>query len=611
MQNLLIAPFIILPFLINTDFSDPTLIVRRTSLFVMLFGILSIFHLYKIKINNISKTQTIWVLIFISYLLFSLISSYFVSQNFIESLWGLMYMLGWLCVGITFFLYAQKHNLSNILIATSYVGGIISFLSILQAFNFLNIENLSSTSGSFFNRNFWGMYLCFLIPASAYSIIKFDDLKNKTIHTLLFTFSFCSLIHCRSRAAWLAIFSGFILLLIIHHKSIFNYFSNIYKSKIYLKTLWIIPVLVGLFVIIEPDVENVPTYKKSVWSTLTSSTKDGFIDKKNVSTIGERTQLYKTTIDMIEDHIFFGVGYNNWRLVNPKYYGKYIHDENYLKLNQRPHNDLLWITSESGVIGLLFFILIVFLPLSLTLKKIILNKKNENYMLESFLMVSVIIMLVESLFDFPKQRTIPNLFMWSYIGFLTKNFYGNKIKVNNLIVYFITTLSFFISYFSYMNYQSISNSQKMLVQKKQQETSESIKYGMLALKYGKNVDNTGTPIKFNLGILEYQKGDIIRSEKYFKEALKIHPYHIGALENLMIIYAKSSNYTEATMYMKKIKNLYPNYYSPVIKMTKIYLQKGKIGEAKMLMDITNFDNATQNIKKMVDNLKKYIILHSE
>ena len=37
----------------------------------------------------------------------------------------------------------------------------------------------------------------------------------------------------------------------------------------------------------------------------------------------------------------------------------------------------------------------------------------------------------------------------------------------------------------------------------------------------------------------------------------------------------------------------------------------KISEAKMLMDITNFDSATQNIKKMVDNLKNYIILHSE
>ena len=78
--------------------------------------------------------------------------------------------------------------------------------------------------------------------------------------------------------------------------------------------------LVGLFIIIEPDVENVPTYKKSVWSTLTSSTKDGFIDKKNISTIGERAQLYKTTIDMIEDHTFLVLDIIYWRLVvNPKY----------------------------------------------------------------------------------------------------------------------------------------------------------------------------------------------------------------------------------------------------------------------------------------------------
>ena len=57
--------------------------------------------------------------------------------------------------------------------------------------------------------------------------------------------------------------------------------------------------------------------------------------------------------------------------------------------------------------------------------------------------------------------------------------------------------------------------------------------------------------------------------------------------------------------MKELKYLYPNYYSPVIKMIKIYLQKGKINEAKMLTNITNFENATHNTKKLVDNLKNY------
>ena len=63
--------------------------------------------------------------------------------------------------------------------------------------------------------------------------------------------------------------------------------------------------------------------------------------------------------------------------------------------------------------------------------------------------------------------------------------------------------------------------------------------------------------------------------------------------------------------MNKLNILYPHYYSPIIKMIKIYLQKGDINNAKMLMEITNFDSATQNTKKLVDNLKNYIILQSE
>ncbi len=610
MQNLLIVPFIILPLLMNTDFSDPTLIVRRTTLFVMLFAILSIFQLYKIKVNNISKTQIIWVVLFLSYLLFCLITSYFVSQNFTESLWGIIYMLGWLCVSITFFLYAQKINMSNILVATSYVGGIISLLSLFQAFNLLNIENLSSTTGSFFNRNFWGMYLCFLIPASAYSIVKFDDFRNKTIHILLFTFSFCSLIHCRSRAAWLAIFSGFILLLIIHHKSILNYLFNIFQGKANFKILLIFPMLVLFFILLEPTPKDVPDYKKSIFSTLTSSTKDNFNNKKNISTIGQRYPLYETTLNMIKDYTFFGVGYNNWRIVNPKYYGKYIHDENYLKINQRPHNDLLWVAAESGIVGLLIFMLCILFPLLFTFKKIIYKKQNKNFLLESFLMISVLIILVESLFDFPKQRTMANLYMWSYIGFLTKNLSDYKIKINNLIVYSITICSLLIACLSYMNYQSIINSQKMLIQKKHEDLNLSIKHGLLALRYGKNVDNTGTPIKFNLGVLEYQKGDIIRSKNYFEEALKVHPYHIGILENLMIINAKNNNYTEANKLINMLNELFPYYYSPIIKLIKIHLQKGNINEAKTLMETTNFEHATPIVVKSLNSLRKYINLIS-
>ncbi len=45
-------------------------------------------------------------------------------------------------------------------------------------------------------------------------------------------------------------------------------------------------------------------------------------------------------------------------------------------------------------------------------------------------------------------------------------------------------------------------------------------------------------------------------------------------------------------------------------MIKLYLQQNNLTDAKLLIEVTNFDNATQNTKKIIDNLKNYIILQS-
>jgi len=78
----------------------------------------------------------------------------------------------------------------------------------------------------------------------------------------------------------------------------------------------------------------------------------------------------------------------------------------------------------------------------------------------------------------------------------------------------------------------------------------------------------------------------------------------------MIIKAKSNNFEEAFEIMVHLRNLYPNYYSPTVNLSKLHLQQNNLEEAKLLIEVTNFDNATQKIKKTVDNLKNYIILQS-
>ena len=61
--------------------------------------------------------------------------------------------------------------------------------------------------------------------------------------------------------------------MIIYHKSIFEKIKNIFKNRTINKIYLIIPIMTMIFIGLEPEVENVPNYKKSIWSTLTSSTK--------------------------------------------------------------------------------------------------------------------------------------------------------------------------------------------------------------------------------------------------------------------------------------------------------------------------------------------------
>ena len=70
----------------------------------------------------------------------------------------------------------------------------------------------------------------------------------------------------------------------------------------------------------------------------------------------DRFKLYKSTINLISDNLLFGVGPGNWKIDIWKY-GLYNNGNSKI-IAQRPHNDILWITSENGIVGGLSYLLI-------------------------------------------------------------------------------------------------------------------------------------------------------------------------------------------------------------------------------------------------------------
>ncbi|MDB4126330.1 O-antigen ligase family protein, partial [Candidatus Marinimicrobia bacterium] len=605
---LLLIPFIIVPILITNNFFDSTLLIKRTSVFILYTLILLFFIIKRVNYNKITQLSIKWILSSLFLVVFLYITSFNNSLNFNESQWGIMYLVSWISITIIFTLYSNDKVMILLFLTTSVVGGTISLVSLLDYYNFFNLKLISFSTGTFGNRNYWGMYLCFVIPSTIFSSIIVTSKKYSLFHLSMFLISFSSLLHTRSRAAWLGIFVAFIFITIFFYKEIILWIRSLNIKVISIMIL----ILVSLFILLfyqsdkNPN-EKFPDFKVSIISTILS-----IKDIKNKDLWGSRIPMYSGTMDMIKDNILFGIGYENWRFQYPKYSGHLLNDSNYLKIVQRPHNDLLWMLSEVGLFGLLLYLIIFSFIIFHSFKLFLsLNRQKDSnkFLIFGFIFSCIIAIFIESLFDFPRQRTIPNLYLWSFWGYLLIKIPSKEIKknyINTIIKVILVSILGLSVFFSLNDVRSNIYSQKLLFLKDTKQYNEALEYGEKIISLGKNVDNTGTPIYFYMGISEYENKNILTSETYFNKSLNISPYHLGSLENYMINTAKNKKINISLETLEFSKYIYPCYYNNRISMIKLYLQNNNFIDA--LKIISNINKDIKNNKRLdrYDSVDKII-----
>ena len=70
----------------------------------------------------------------------------------------------------------------------------------------------------------------------------------------------------------------------------------------------------------------------------------------------DRLELWTRTIQLIKEKPLFGHGLSDWKIEMLKYGNKGLVSEDNNTFYQRPHNDFLWIMSETGIIGILLYV---------------------------------------------------------------------------------------------------------------------------------------------------------------------------------------------------------------------------------------------------------------
>ena len=300
-----------------------------------------------------------------------------------------------------FIILNNTRNTETFITVMVITGSIVSIYGILQYmgidFTTPKAAPLVSTLG---NVNFTGEYLMMIIPLSAAMIFQQSrHLRGRRQKTMIIVFGvftilmFIHLLLTKSRAAWVGLIGGGIVLFFINPVKKHRLKFLFYLALVTIVALSVIYVSSG-----GSDFFSIKNEAISIFDTRGSS-------------ILFRFFVWKSTFRMIRENPINGVGAGNFKIIYPLYRSPEEHDISGGDIRvEKAHNDYLGITSELGLIGFGIFVWLL-----VTVFKVFKGLRNQP-ILATGLLVSVISMLVAAVFGFPFHTPATSLTFWMILG---------------------------------------------------------------------------------------------------------------------------------------------------------------------------------------------------
>lgn len=553
---------------------DFSLVPRYISL--AFFLSLSLFHVLRNKINKQIPLDSI-LLFYLSYTLvccLSILWSTTKSEAIFESSKQVLSLFVFL---FTFYLLkTQRSDFMEKLAGFSLVFLLLELLSV--AYQLKGIEHLDKDSiylitglnghknllSSFLFLNFFPLLLAFR---------KYEK-QWKILAGAALILNLAVIVFLKTKAVWFGLSATFLLSLVF-------YAVRSYKkqalSKLDLKIVVIFICLVlniFFFNLLQPLIQKSIHYTAQLDPSVTTG--------NSVKLEEERLILWDKTYDMLHKHNLLGVGMGNWQIHFPNATLNGIwraEDLNYTF--QRPHNDFLWILSETGLIGFNLFLFFVVSILCLLIRVLRRSPENKDRQFELILCAAFIPgYLTISFFDFPKERIEHTIWLSIIFGiayyhikmnYPLKTFFILKSKSSMRFAAFFLLCG--ITFTGLMRFKGEFYIRKLFNYKNSDQKFEMIKAGNKALSYVYTIDPTSVPIHWYTGNAEAALGNYAKAQSDFLLAYKYNPYNRNVLNDLASSYVFSNNPELAKTYYKEAARISPRFDDPKLNLVALYINE--------------------------------------
>jgi len=510
---------------------------------------------------------------------------------------------------------------------TVLVRGIILTATILSALGICQYYRLAFTSipGNYIiyatlaHKNLYASALFLMLPFAIYSVYRFSRFWQFAGWIAIISMSFC-IVLARARTVWAAIIVAtvaVVMMVIIKHKeSMFLGWKRWFgfnRSKSAGGLLFFLILVITLIHFNEKIINTPPS---TGGNKVSAAQLTPFAEPVgSLNTLNERFFLWEKSLAMAKGNPLLGVGLGQWRLTFPAY-GKIQQfresDEGPAEIFfQRPHNDYLWILTETGIIGLLSYLAILGIAIFYALKIFLKSDDADNRMLAILMLFGLIGYMVIAFFSFPKERIVHNIFLILNLACIVSTYHRsfpqkNKVSYTKILIlnHLAMLLLIFCAIVGYTRLGSEVHLKGALAARQtgdwQTLRSEIDKAESLFYQ----VDPVSVPLAWYRGIANYSMGKFQEAHEDFKKAYQIHPNHSHVLNNLGTSYAKLGDYESAVKYYNKALDVWPGFTEAQINLGVIYFHMGDFAEARrylMLLDRNHEDARVSVYLQFIEN----------
>lgn len=402
----LLVPIFFLPF-VNSSYELPKLVLFRTGVLIMLLAyMIKIIRNKQAEVPDILRNSNVRRLIglFLIIILIAMLLSLSPSL----SLWGSYHRGQGLYTILNYFLFfillslnfkeKEKWDKAFLFILSGFL------LSTLYAvFQYFGVDLISynlqeKSSGRVFAGLGHPNYLAYYAILIAFPLLTFKKFRrNKIFIGIILACLSLILALTSSRGALIGLFPGTIFF--------------ITACAIFLKKKKYLFGLIGLLAIFLTVILAVPQSRFS-------------LQEENLRSVNSRLNIWKSTLEMIEDRIFWGYGLDNFEIPFSHYASKEILKyEDLNTITDRAHNTLLDVTAQTGVTGLLIYFLILGEIFNVSIKKLK-NVSSETGIKIISVLSGYITLFFANFFGFSVTiHFVFEAFLLAYLIFLLKDNY--------------------------------------------------------------------------------------------------------------------------------------------------------------------------------------------